>query len=160
MKNEQYRRDGVRLAYHIVKGSESLEDALKALEARLTRTEQTNAPVLIRDDALKDFEARVKNNVYTMMLSCVFALLEKPEYNFSKEQMSQLAEDMAELIDTVYGGWLDFPDLLDYFKDEYGIDLAEHIAESQERLDRIEAKLDKRTEFVGDKRYYQRRLEK
>lgn len=150
-KNEDARRQGVQLAYHLIKDAATLDEARENIEKRLLRTEQTNAPIMIRDQDLRDFESAVKNNVYTIIMSCVFALLEKPEYGFTKEQMTKISDDMAELVDTVYGGWLDFPDLLEYFKDEYDIDLAHHIVESQERLDRIEAKLVKRNEFVGDK---------
>ena len=155
-KDEKNRRMGLQIAYHLIEGSETAQDDRLAIAQRLTRAEQLNVPVTVRDADLKEFESRVKNNVFTMLLACCLETL-TDGFGFGKDQMDTFTEAVSEKVDTIYGGWLDFDDLVLYLKDEYGFDLNEWIGKSQEMLDRIEEKIDKRTEFVGEKRVYQRR---
>lgn len=155
-RDENNRRMGVQLAYHIVKDAGNYEDAVKALEVRLTRAEKTNVPVTVRDSDLREFESRVKNNVFTCILACTLSTL-ADKFGYGSEDMKLLVDEIEEKADTIYGGWLDWNELVEYLKDEYGFDLMVYVGESQEILDRIEEKLNKRTVFVGEKRVYQRR---
>lgn len=161
-KTEQARRDAFRHAYHIMDKAPTLADAKAEIGARLTRAEMADVPVFIRDADVKEYEYRVKSNVFTMVLACCMATLESSQYGFqfTSEQMDSFGNAIAEQIDTIYGGWLEFDDLILYFKDEYGVDLAKYVNESESRQERIEEKLNKRTAFVGEKRVYQRRLTK
>ena len=150
-KEEKIRREAMAFAYHIVKSGETPEDGIRKLEDRLDRNQKTNCPVYIKDQALRNFESEVKKATMTTMTALSMMTL-STKFGFSGKTLQQFVEEYIELADTVYGGWLEWHEIIDYIKEECGVDIMEYIAKATEIMDNMEEQLNKRKLFVGNRK--------
>lgn len=154
-EREKLRHEDLWYAYHFVKS-----DGIEALAERLTKREQMQEPVIVSDEYLQQFKREAMEKILNLTLACTLGVLES-KYGFTdKEKMDEYTTHFVEIWDAVYGGWLDWTDLTEFFKDEYGFDINVLNERANQMLEKVEKKIESRTEFVGEVRKYQRRKPK
>lgn len=146
-KEEKMRREGMAYAYHLAK-----KEGIEALESRLLRNEITTCPAFCSDKQQRDFENAVKVSYFRMVMAVALSVIEE-KFGADAEKMDEVADGVAEIIDSIYGGWLSsHKDLEEYLLDEFGIDLTKYLGNAEHVCDVAEGKMSKRTEFVDGKK--------
>lgn len=163
-KEEQYRVEGIQMAYHILKEAKDKEEALRKLEARLTKSQKLNMPVLIRDKELKDFEETVKQNTMTSILAITLMVL-RDKFGFGSERGNRFCNEFIELSDIIYGGWLEWdsddpqqPGIIQYIQSEMRCDIREYLKFAAGMLADTERTLDMREEFLENRQKWLKKL--
>lgn len=134
-------------AYHIVK-----KDGIEALESRLLRNEITTCPAFCSDKQQKDFENAVKVSYFRMVMAVALSVIED-KFNANTDKMDEVADGVAEVIDSIYGGWLSsHMEIEEYLLSEHGIDLKQYLGKAEHVCDIAEGKMSKRKLFVEGKK--------
>lgn len=154
------------MSYSLIKDCKTIDEAKAVLAKRLTRSQQAQAPVLLRDQQLKEFEAKVKYN--TMVTSqCLWLLVLRDEFNFGTERGNRAVKRYIELTDTIWGGWLEWdnddpenPGIVQYLMSEMGVDIREWMEYAKQLCDQVEKQLEMRDEFLENRKEWMKKLKR
>ena len=115
-KIHEYRMSGASWILDIVK-----KDGIEAAENELKRRGADFIPMEINNDALKDFETRVKGR--TIDTICLLsAVTLRDEFGFGKDRLRRFVERFNEKADCLGDDYVTWGDMIEQMKEETGID--------------------------------------
>ena len=115
-KIHEYRMAGAAWILDMVK-----KDGIEAAEKELERRGAEFIPMEINNEALKEFEERVKNHTIDTICLLSAATL-RDEFGFGKERLKRFVERFNEKSDCICEDYVTWNDIIEQMKEETWID--------------------------------------
>lgn len=135
-KEEVIRQQTFDQALRIVK-----TEGIEALEARCTRNAQTYVPVQLDNKAVDEFVQRCKTaTTFTFMSMMLYVLHERE--GFGNKRLSRVMDEFIETADSIYYKYVTFNDIVEYIRDECGVDLEPYMPAAYKVITELEDKVE------------------
>lgn len=125
-KEELSRRDGMAIAFQIVKEAQQRgEDPVEALRRKIERSGSTFRPAPLKDTEAHKFERQVKENCVAT-ITAVTVMILHDNFEFTRKRQERFIWHFNNAAEKILEDSLEMSDVVGYVKRETGLDLKEY----------------------------------